>query len=116
MFKGGYVVYSNAAKIIVLGVEQTCIDSYGAVSTETAGQMATNVMKKFGTDYGLSVTGIAGPGGGTNEKPVGLVYIGLADSSKTEVREYKFGTDRKRNKVRTSQEALNWLRITLQND
>ena len=116
MFKGGLVVYSNAAKFMVLGVKQTCIDSYGAVSTETAEQMATNVMEKFGTDYGLSVTGIAGPGGGADEKPVGLVYIGLADSSKTEVREYKFGTDRKRNKVRTSQEALNWLRVALQND
>jgi nicotinamide-nucleotide amidase len=78
--------------------------------------MATNVMDKFGTDYGLSVTGIAGPGGGTDEKPVGLVYIGLADSSNTEVREYKFGTDRNRNKVRSSQAALNWLRLTLQND
>ena len=116
IFKGGFVVYSNAAKIMVLGVGQTCIDSYGAVSTETAGQMATNVMDKFGTDYGLSVTGIAGPGGGTDEKPVGLVYIGLADSSNTEVREYKFGTDRNRNKVRSSQAALNWLRLTLQND
>ena len=87
-----------------------------ASSTETAEQMATNVMEKFGTDYGLSVTGIAGPGGGTNKKPVGLVYIGLADSSKTEVKDYKFGMDRKRNKVRTSQEALNWLRVTLKND
>ena len=116
IFKGGFVAYSNAAKIMVLGVGQTCIDSYGAVSTETAGQMATNVMDKFGTDYGLSVTGIAGPGGGTDEKPVGLVYIGLADSSNTEVREYTFGTDRNRNKVRSSQAALNWLRLTLQND
>ena len=116
MFKVGLVVYSNAAKFMVLGVNQMCIDSYGAVSTETAEQMATNVMEKFGTDYGLSVTGIAGPGGGTDEKPVGLGYIGLADSSKTEVKEYKFGTDRKRNKVRTSQEGLNWLRVTLQND
>jgi len=116
IFKGGFVVYSNAAKIMVLGVGHTCIDSYGAVSTETAGQMATNVMDKFGTDYGLSVTGIAGPGGGTDEKPVGLVYIGLADSRNTEVREYKFGTDRNRNKVRSSQAALNWLRLTLQND
>jgi len=116
MFKGGLVVYSNAAKCMVLGVEQMCIDSYGAVSAETAEQMATNVMEKFGTDYGLSVSGIAGPGGGTDGKPVGLVYIGLADPSNTEVREYKFGTDRKRNKVRSSQAALDWLRVTLQND
>ena len=108
--------YSNEAKITVLGVEQACINSYGAVSKTTAGQMATKVMEKFGTDDGLSVTGIAGPGGGTAEKPVGLVYIALADSQSTQVREFTFGTDRNRNKLRTSQAALNWLRVTLQND
>ena len=116
IFKGGLVVYGNEAKITVLGVEQACINSYGAVSKTTAGQMATKVMEKFGTDYGLSVTGIAGPGGGTAEKPVGLVYIGLADSQSNQVREFTFGTDRNRNKLRTSQAALNWLRVTLQND
>lgn len=75
---GGVVAYSNAMKMKLLSVaEQTLID-YGAVSEPTAHEMAVGARALIGTDYALSVTGIAGPGGGTDEKPVGLTYIGLA--------------------------------------
>ena len=75
--------------------------------------MAQNIIKKFDSDYGVSVTGIAGPDGGTEEKPIGLVYIGLADKHETKVKQFNFGDSRKRNKLRTSQAALNWLRLKL---
>ena len=113
VYKGGLVVYSNEAKMDMLDVEKTTLEKFGAVSAETAESMAKNVMKKFDADLGISVTGIAGPTGGTEEKPIGLVYIGLADKNNTKVKKYNFGDTRKRNKLRTSQAALNWLRLTL---
>ncbi|MCY4071227.1 MAG: CinA family protein [Chloroflexi bacterium] len=76
--EGGLVTYSNEAKIKMLGVRETTLVEVGAVSAATAGEMACGVRSVFDTDYALSVTGIAGPGGGTGEKPVGLTYIGLA--------------------------------------
>ena len=85
-------------------------------STALAREMANKVRKTFLTDYGLSVTGVAGPGGGTENKPVGLVYIGLSDENKTEVRRFNFSSDRKKNKLKTSQVALDWLRLTLINE
>ena len=116
IFKGSMVVYSNQSKINLLGVNDKTIDSYGAVSEEVAKDMAFNVRKLLSTDYGLSVTGVAGPGGGTKNKPVGLVYIGLSDMNKTEVRKFNFSSDRKKNKLKTSQVALDWLRLTLINE
>ncbi len=76
--EGGLVTYSNEAKINMLGLRETTLVEHGAVSAATAGEMACGVRSVFDTDYALSVTGIAGPGGGTGEKPVGLTYIGLA--------------------------------------
>jgi len=76
--EGGLVTYSNEAKIKMLGVRETTLVEVGAVSAATAGEMACGVREVFDTDYALSVTGIAGPGGGTEEKPLGLTYIGLA--------------------------------------
>ena len=76
--EGGLVTYSNEAKIKMLGVRETTLVEFGAVSAATAGEMACGARSAFDTDYALSVTGIAGPGGGTGEKPVGLTYIGLA--------------------------------------
>jgi len=116
IFKGSMVVYSNQSKINLLGVNDKTIDSYGAVSEEVAKDMAFNVRKLLSTDYGLSVTGVAGPSGGTENKPVGLVYIGLSDMNKTEVRKFNFSSDRKKNKLKTSQVALDWLRLTLINE
>ena len=110
------VVYSNKAKIDLLGVNKNTLDSFGAVSEEVAKEMANKVRKTFLVDYGLSVTGVAGPGGGTENKPVGLVYIGLSDENKTEVRRFNFSSDRKKNKLKTSQVALDWLRLTLINE
>ena len=115
-FKGGVVVYSNFSKINILGVDSDRIDKFGAVSKEIAIQMAENVKIKFDTSYGLSVTGIAGPTGGTKEKPVGLVYIGLASTKNTIVEKYNFGNYRESNKIKTSQAALNMIRKDLFNE
>ena len=115
-FKGGVVVYSDFSKINILGVDSNRIAKFGAVSKEIAIQMAENVKIKFGTSYGLSVTGIAGPTGGTKEKPVGLVYIGLASTKNTIVGKYNFGKDRQSNKIKTSQAALNMIRKDLFNE
>lgn len=116
VYKGGFVVYSNESKINLLGVDKSILKKYGAVSEETAQAMAKNVIKIFASDYGISVTGIAGPAGGTDQKPVGLVYIGFAKNDNVKVKKFHFGTDRKKNKLRTSQAALNWLRLSLLND
>jgi len=116
LYKGGLVVYSNEAKINLLGVPAKIINVHGAVSSETAEILAVNVKNKFNTDYGISVTGIAGPTGRSIEKPVGLVYIGLATQKGVNVKKFLFGNHQKRNKLRTSQAALNWLRLSLLND
>ncbi len=78
IFYGGVVSYDNSVKNKLLFVEQTVLDTVGAVSEECACQMARGVREQIGTDVAISVTGIAGPGGGTAEKPVGLVYIGVS--------------------------------------
>ena len=116
VYKGGFVVYNNESKIDLLGVDKSILIKYGAVSEETAQAMAKNVTNIFASDYGISVTGIAGPAGGTDQKPVGLVYIGFAKNDDVKVKKFHFGTDRKKNKLRTSQAALNWLRLSLLND
>ena len=113
IFRGSLVVYSNQSKIDLLDVDKALLERYGSVSTQTAESMAENVMKKFSTNIGISVTGIAGPTGGTEDKPVGLIYIGLAHESGVKVKEIRYGNDRKRNKLRTSQAALNLLRLFL---
>lgn len=102
----GLVTYSNAAKISMLGVPTEIIEKHGAVSEETARLMAEGVRKLAGTDLGLSSTGIAGPTGGSPEKPVGTVYIALADSQKTICRHYVYRWDRKRNKNIFAEAAL----------
>ena len=116
VYKGGFVVYNNESKIDLLGVDKSILKKYGAVSEKTAQAMAKNVTNIFASDYGISVTGIAGPAGGTDKKPVGLVYIGFAKNDDVKVKKFHFGTDRKKNKLRTSQAALNWLRLSLLND
>jgi nicotinamide-nucleotide amidase len=110
----GLVTYSNAAKINMLGVPAEIIEKNGAVSEETARLMAEGVRKLAGTDLGLSSTGIAGPTGGSPEKPVGTVYLAVADSKQTICRHYAFRWDRKRNKEVFSEAALFLLKNFLQ--
>mgnify|MGYP001281788232 CR=1 FL=1 len=115
IFKGSIVVYSNSSKVNLLGVRENCINKYGAVSEETAKEMAEKVRKMFSSKLGLSITGIAGPDGGSKEKPIGLTYIGLSTKNKTKVRKFQFGSIRKSNKARASQAALNWMRLEISN-
>jgi nicotinamide-nucleotide amidase len=110
----GLITYSNAAKISLLGVPAEIIEKHGAVSEETARLMAEGVRKIAGTDLGLSSTGIAGPSGGSKGKPVGTVYIALADSKQTICRHYSYRWDRKRNKEVFSEAALLLLKNFLQ--
>jgi nicotinamide-nucleotide amidase len=110
-FDRGIITYSNQAKMEMLKVPQETLITHGAVSSQTAEAMAIGIQKLSGTEVALSVTGIAGPGGGTPEKPVGLVYIGLAKHDGTmETKEYRFSGDRELIKLRTSNEALDILR------
>jgi nicotinamide-nucleotide amidase len=100
------VTYSNTAKTVLLGVPADMLADYGAVSEQTARRMAEGVRTLAGTDLGLAITGIAGPAGGTDQKPVGTVYIALADGQETLCRHHAFRWDRRRNKIISSQAAL----------
>ena len=109
----GIVAYSNAAKVELLHVNEDSIAQYGAVSIEVARQMAEGIKSISGSDIGLAVTGIMGPTGGSIDKPVGLVYIGICDEKICTAKEFRFGDDRSLNKDRTSQAALEMLRRNL---
>ncbi|MGQ0541006.1 MAG: competence/damage-inducible protein A [Blastocatellia bacterium] len=109
-FLEGAVTYSNDAKMRSLGVTESLLNDFGAVSTETAEAMATGIRERSGTDYAISVTGIAGPDGGTDEKPVGTVCIGFADSGMTKSVRLVFPGDRYLIRWRSSQAALDYLR------
>jgi nicotinamide-nucleotide amidase len=114
-YLGGVVSYANHAKTEFLGVPPALIEAHGAVSAEAAAAMAEGVRKRLGADIGLSSTGVAGPSGGTVEKPVGLVYLGLATSHRTETRRLDIGSEQPRDIIqqRSSKSALNWVRLTL---
>ncbi len=88
---GGFITYSNDAKRKMIGVSSETLHAHGAVSAETAGEMAEGARQKAGTTYAVAVTGIAGPGGGSEEKPVGLVWFGLAGPNGTHVEKRLFG-------------------------
>ncbi len=110
----GAITYSNQSKVEMLGVPEALIARHGAVSAEVAAAMATGIRERAGTSVGLSVTGIAGPGGATETKPVGLVYIGLDGGAGAAVtKECRFHGDRSVIKQRSSQAALNLLRLWL---
>ncbi len=113
-FAGGIISYSNELKEKLLGVERSLLEEHGAVSEEVAAAMAVGVILTTGADYSLSITGIAGPGGGTDKKPVGLVYIGLAGGAETVIRRFLLEGDR--NAVRESavEEALKLLLASLE--
>jgi len=112
-FDRGVVTYSNKSKVELLGISQETIEEYGAVSKQTARAMAIGIKEQANVDIGISTTGIAGPTGGTKEKPVGLVYIGIATSRKTEVKRFLFSKDRLQNKEKTCYKALEFLLETI---
>ena len=113
IFPAGFVSYANAIKTSELGVGPALLAEHGAVSEAVAGAMAAGARGQTGTDYALSTTGIAGPGGGSPEKPVGTVFIGLATSGEVSVSKHFFPTDRETFKYLVSQTALNRLREAL---
>ncbi len=108
-FRGGLIAYSNEIKIREVGVNQQTIIEHGAVSKDTAIELANNIRDKFDTDLGISITGIAGPGGGTAEKPVGTIWIGLSDKNGTQAKKYVFGKHRNMNRELAVTYALSWL-------
>jgi len=112
-FIEGVVTYSNDSKTRLLGVDKKLIKEFGAVSQQVARDMARGVRHKAKTDFGVAVTGIAGPDGGTDDKPVGLVYIALADDAHTEHKKLKLPGDRELIRWRAAQAALDMLRRRL---
>jgi nicotinamide-nucleotide amidase len=109
-FPGGVIAYSNEVKVAQLGVDAWVLKAKGAVSREVSRQMAEGIRRIFRANVGLSVTGIAGPGGVTPKKPVGLVYIGLAYAGGCRVKKYVFSGTRGRIRRQTSETALMMLR------
>ena len=110
VFERGYVTYSNESKIEELGVQSSTIETYGAVAAQTAIEMAQGALKNSHADIALSVTGIAGPNGGSDEKPVGLVYIGIAMHNKDpEAIKNNFDGDRMSIRQATVEKALELL-------
>lgn len=105
----GYVTYSNEAKERLVGVKHETLEEYGAVSEQTAREMAEGAARAAKADAALSATGIAGPGGGTEEKPVGLVYIGCYVNGETTVKECRFEGSRMENRLHTVETALQLL-------
>ena len=110
---GGVIAYSNQVKQHQLGVSSKSLEDFGAVSEVVAIQMAEGVRIRLGSDVGLSVTGIAGPTGGTAEKPVGLVWIGYADGNQAWATEHRFVQHRDRNKQKSVLAALDMVRREL---
>lgn len=109
-FERGIIAYSNAAKVEILHVDEDLIAAKGAVSEECCAEMAKGVRAISGTDIGLSITGILGPTGATTTKPVGLTYIGIADSEKVIVKKFNFADNRINNKKRATHAALELVR------
>lgn len=109
-FQGGMITYSNQSKSDLLDVLPDTLTRYGAVSNETVREMARGVRKRLGTDLGLAVSGIAGPDGGTRQKPVGTVHIGLASAQETHAARYRFWGTRWQIKRNAAAMALDWVR------
>jgi PncC family amidohydrolase len=112
-YKGGVVTYSNELKRSLLGVTETTLRKFGAVSAETVSQMASGARERFASDYALAISGIAGPGGGTEAKPVGLVHVGVAGPKKLSTAEFRFAGTRRMIKEQSAARALDFLRRNL---
>ena len=108
-FLGGVVSYSNDAKATFLDVAQGTLDAHGAVSAQVAKAMAAGARARFGASLAASITGVAGPDGGSEEKPIGLTYVGLATAAGVDVRRYQFAGDRAGNREAAARAALEWL-------
>lgn len=113
VFIEGCITYSNESKINRLKVSADTLDKYGAVSEEIAKEMAEGIAKNLNTNVSISTTGIAGPGGGTTYKPVGLVYIGIYINGKTTVKKYILNGNRQDIRFKATKNALNDLRLRL---
>jgi nicotinamide-nucleotide amidase len=112
-YVGGVVAYSNALKQSLLGVPGPVLVDHGAVSEETIVAMAEGARERLGADYAIATSGIAGPGGGTKEKPVGTIWIAVATPERTVTRLLRSGKDRERNITYAALQALNLLRLNL---
>lgn len=108
-FDRGVISYSNKAKVELLGVSEETLEKYGAVSEQTAIEMAEGIRRRSKVDIGISTTGIAGPTGGTKDKPVGLVYVGISTKDKTIARRFLFKGNRIENKESACNAALSIL-------
>jgi nicotinamide-nucleotide amidase len=109
VFQGSIVSYSNTIKMNVVGVKKTTLEKYGAVSSQVAAEMAEGGRKALGTDICVVDTGIAGPGGATPGKPVGLFYLGLSTKDGTVTQKHLFTGSREENKQQAAQTALMWV-------
>lgn len=114
-FLEGAVTYSNEAKVRRLGVKQETLDTYGAVSEETAREMVEGIAKVSNSNTAIATTGIAGPGGGTKDKPVGLVYIAIHVNSDTIIEKCNFSGSREEIRVAATNYALKMLKVELEN-
>jgi nicotinamide-nucleotide amidase len=112
-FAGGVVAYANSAKVSLLGVSNSVLEEHGAVSDPVVRAMAEGVRERFAADIGIATTGISGPDGGTEAKPVGLVHLALAREAETHAESFVFPLDRTRHRQLTAQLALDWVRRTL---
>lgn len=115
VFPGGVVSYSNELKMKFLGVSSDTLDAFGAVSMQTAREMALGICKQTGSDIGVGITGIAGPGGGSPEKPVGLVFVGICVPGKVRVFKLSLGKYKTRSRIRfeVTEKVLNLLLHTV---
>ena len=112
-FAGGVVAYADASKQALLGVPEAILTEHGAVSEPVVRSMAEGVRECFGSDFGIAITGISGPGGGSSEKPVGLVHLALARQGETHADQFVFPLDRVRHRMLPAQIALDWVRRAL---
>ena len=108
-FRGGIVAYGNEAKLTLLDVPGELLEAHGAVSAQVARAMAVGARARLSVDLAVSVTGVAGPGGGSAAKPVGLTYVAVADATRVEVRRFNWSGDRLANKAASARAALELL-------
>ena len=109
-----YVTYANESKMRIAGVQEETLRAHGAVSEECAKEMALGALARSGADWAVSTTGIAGPGGGTDEKPVGLVYVAVAHEGKAEAFRFQFRGNREWIRTLSCEHALNCLRLAIE--